>query len=73
MLKQLGILYAYSKAPRTTFVTRHPRAALTAIAVRKGLEESRTLRRVTAGLVGLGAASVAIPAAALFLISGRRR
>lgn len=68
MLKQIAVAAAYAKAPRATLVVRHPRAGVAALAVAQGLKESRTARRVVAGLVGLGAASVAVPALMLYLL-----
>jgi hypothetical protein len=68
MLQTLAVAVGYAKAPRTTFMLRHPRQALTTMAVVRGLRESRTARRVVGGLVGLGAVSVAIPVAAVMLL-----
>jgi hypothetical protein len=68
MLKQLAVAVAYAKAPRATLVVRHPKAGVTALAVAQGLKESRTARRVVGGLIGLGAASVALPAVAIYLL-----
>jgi len=68
MIEKLAIAVGYAKAPRTTFMLRHPKQAITAMAVVRGLRESRTARRVVGGLVGLGAATVAIPVAAVVLL-----
>jgi hypothetical protein len=68
MLKNLALLVGYAKAPRVTFVARHPRAGIATLAVVQGLRESRTARKVAGTLFGLGAASVALPVAAFWLI-----
>lgn len=68
MLKQLALAAAYVKAPRATLIARHPRTGITALALAQGLRESRTARRIAAGLFGLGAASVALPALAIYLL-----
>ena len=68
MLKQLALAAAYAKAPKTTLLVRHPRQAVVALAVAQGLKESRTARRVVGGLVGLGAAAVALPALAVLML-----
>jgi hypothetical protein len=68
MLKQIALGVAYAKAPKATLLARHPKKAVMALAVTQGLKESRTARRVVGGLVGLGAASVALPALAILLL-----
>jgi hypothetical protein len=68
MIGKLAVAIGYAKAPRATFMIRHPKQAVTAMAVARGLRESRTARRVVGGLVGLGAASVAIPVAIVSLL-----
>ena len=68
MLKKIAIAVAYAKAPRATLVVRHPKAGVAALAVAQGLKESQTARRVVGGLIGLGAASVALPALAILLL-----
>ena len=68
MLKKLAILAGYAKAPQATFLVRHPKAGLATLAVVQGLRESRTARRVVGTLLGLGAASVAVPALAVWLV-----
>jgi len=61
MLKQLVTTLAYVKAPRATFMLRHPKVGVAAYAVTQGLRESPTARKVAGGLVGLGALTVALP------------
>jgi hypothetical protein len=68
MLKELAVAAAYVKAPRLTLVARHPKTGVAALAVAQGLKEIRTARRVVGGLIGLGAASVALPALAILLL-----
>jgi hypothetical protein len=70
MLKKLAILVGYAKAPKATFVMRHPRAGVAALAVAQGLRESPTARKVAAATFGLGALSVALP---MLLVWGLRR
>jgi hypothetical protein len=68
MIKQLALIAGYAKAPRATFVARHPRAGLAALAITQGLKESPTARKVAAGLFGLGALSVALPTLAIWAL-----
>jgi hypothetical protein len=68
MLKKLAVMVGYAKAPRTTFVVRHPKVGIATLAVAQGLRESRTARKVAGTLFGLGAASVALPTLAVWLI-----
>ena len=68
MLKNLAVLIGYAKAPRTTFVVRHPKAGIATLAVAQGLKESKTARKVVGTLFGLGAASVALPTLAVWLL-----
>ena len=55
MLKKLALAVGYAKAPKATFVMRHPKAGMAALAVAQGLRESPTVRKVAAGVFGLGA------------------
>jgi hypothetical protein len=68
MVKQLALLLGYAKAPKATFVMRHPKAGVAALAVTQGLRESPTARKVAAGLFGLGALSVALPTLAVWAL-----
>jgi hypothetical protein len=68
MLGRLALLVGYAKAPAATFVMRHPRTGATALALGMGLRESRTVRRVAAGLVGIGALGVALPTLAIWAL-----
>jgi hypothetical protein len=68
MLKQIAIAAAYAKAPKATLMVRHPKKTVMALAVTQGLKESRTARRVVGGLVGLGAAAVALPVLAVLML-----
>jgi hypothetical protein len=68
MVKGLLTLVAYAKAPKATFVLRHPRAGMASVALAQGLRESPTARRVAAGLVGLGALGVALPTLAIWAL-----
>jgi hypothetical protein len=66
MLGKLAIAVGYAKAPKATFVMRHPKAGIAALALVQGLRESPTLRKVAVGLVGLGALTVALPTLAVW-------
>jgi hypothetical protein len=68
MLRQLAVLVGYVKAPRATLIVRHPKAGLATFAITQGLKESPTARRVVAGLIGLGALSVALPTLVLWAL-----
>jgi hypothetical protein len=68
MLEKLAVAIGYAKAPRATFITRHPKAGLTALAVSRGLRESRTARRVAGGLIAVGALSVVLPGLAVWAL-----
>jgi hypothetical protein len=68
MLKQLATGIAYAKAPRTTFVLRHPKVGVAAWAVTRGLRESPTARKVAGTLVGIGALTVALPTLAVWAL-----
>jgi hypothetical protein len=68
MIGKLAIVLGYAKAPRATFLVRHPKAGVVTLAATQALRESRTVRRVAGALVGLGAASVAIPALAIWML-----
>ena len=68
MVRQLAVLVGYAKAPKATFVMRHPRAGVTALALAQGLKESPTARKVAVGLVGLGAVAVALPTLAVWAL-----
>lgn len=56
MLKKIAKAVAYTKAPKTTFVLRHPRKALRAKAFQYQLRHSPAPR-----VTGLAAALVALP------------
>lgn len=60
MLRKLATMVGYAKAPKATFVLRHPKQGLTALAVAKGLK-TRPARRVATGVLGIGAAALAVP------------
>jgi hypothetical protein len=68
MLKKLAIAVGYAKAPKATFVVRHPKVGMAAFALAQGLRESPTARKVAAGLVGLGALTVALPTLAVWAL-----
>ena len=68
MLKQLALAVGYVKAPKATFVMRHPKAGVAALAVAQGLRESPTARKVVFSLFGLGALSVALPTLAVWAL-----
>lgn len=68
MVGKLALLVGYAKAPRATFVVRHPKAGIATLAATQALRESRTVRRVAGTLFGLGAASVALPTLAVWLM-----
>lgn len=68
MLKQLAIAVGYAKAPKATFVMRHPKAGVAALAVAQGLRESPTARKVAAGLFSLGVLAVALPTLAVWAL-----
>jgi hypothetical protein len=68
MIGKLAVVLGYAKAPRATFLVRHPKAGVVTLAATQALRESRTVRRVAGALVGLGAASVAIPALAVWML-----
>ena len=61
MVKQLALAVGYAKAPKATFMLRHPKAGTAAVALVQVMRESPTARKVAAGLVGLGAVAVALP------------
>jgi hypothetical protein len=71
MVKNLAVALGYAKAPRATFMLRHPRAGTAAYAFSHVLRESSTARKLTAGLVGLGAAAVALPTVAVLAVRSR--
>jgi hypothetical protein len=73
MAKQLAIALGYLRAPRATFMLRHPKAGAATFAFTQALRESRTARRLTLGLVGLGAAAVALPALAVWAVRRPRQ
>lgn len=60
MLRKLAMMTGYAKAPKATYVLRHPKKGLAAMAAAKGLK-SRTGRRVASGVVGAGALALAVP------------
>ena len=68
LVKKLAVAVGYAKAPRATFMLRHPRTGTAAVALSRVLRESPTARRVAAGLVGVGAAAVALPALAVWAL-----
>lgn len=68
MLGKLAIAVGYAKAPKATFVMRHPKAGIAALALVQGLRESPTMRKVAAGLFGLGVLSVALPTLAVWAL-----
>jgi hypothetical protein len=68
MLGKLAVALGYAKAPRATFLVRHPKAGVVAFAATQALRESRSARRIAGTLFGLGAASVAIPALAVWML-----
>jgi hypothetical protein len=68
MLKQLALAVGYVKAPKATFVMRHPKAGVAALALAQGLRESPTARKVVGGLLGLGALTVALPTLAVWAL-----
>jgi len=68
MLKQLALAVGYAKAPKATFVMRHPKAGVAALAVAQGLRESPTARKVAVGLFSLGALTVALPTLAVWAL-----
>ena len=65
MLRKIATAVGYAKAPRATFIAKHPKRGLVALGAVKGWKHSRTVRRSAKGLVGLGfglgALSVALP------------
>jgi hypothetical protein len=67
MIGKLAVMLGYAKAPRTTFLVRHPKAGVVTLAATQALKESRTVRRVAGALVGLGAACGALPALAVWI------
>jgi hypothetical protein len=68
MLKKLAVAVGYVKAPRTTFLLRHPKAGVATFAIAQGLRESPTARKVVGGLMGLGALTVALPTLAVWAL-----
>ncbi|HEV8242205.1 MAG TPA: hypothetical protein VGS57_22755 [Thermoanaerobaculia bacterium] len=68
MLKKIALAVGYAKAPKATFVMRHPKAGVAALAVAQGLRESPTARKVVFGLFGLGALTVALPTLAVWAL-----
>lgn len=60
MLRKLATMVGYAKAPKATYVLRHPKKGLTALAVAKGMK-THTGRRVATGVLGVGALAVAVP------------
>ena len=71
MVKNVALALGYARAPRATFMLRHPKAGTAAYAISHVLRESSTARKLTAGLVGLGAAAVALPAMAVLAVRSR--
>jgi hypothetical protein len=68
MIGKLAVMLGYLEAPRATFLVRHPEAGVVALAATRALRESRSARRIAGTLFGLGAASVALPALAVWLL-----
>ena len=68
MVKKLAVAVGYAKAPKATFVIRHPKAGMAAVTLSHVLRESKTARKVAGGLVGLGALAVALPTLAVWAI-----
>ena len=68
MLKRIAIALGYAKAPKAMFLARHPRTGLTALLFGKGLRRSKSVRRVSGGLVGLGALAALLPAMGALLL-----
>ena len=68
MVKQLAVAVGYAKAPRATFMLRHPKAGTAAVALTQVMRESPTARKVAIGLVGLGAVAVALPTLAIWAL-----
>ena len=68
MLKKLAIAVGYAKAPKATFVMRHPKAGMAAFALTQALRESPTARKAVGGLLGLGALTVALPTLAVWAL-----
>lgn len=71
MLKKLALALGYAKAPKTTFFVRNPKRAAKVALFAKLFQRSSRVRRVSSGLIGLGAASVAIPAGLALLFARR--
>ena len=68
MVKKLALAVGYAKAPKATFVLRHPKAGTAAVALSQVLRESPTARKVAVGLIGLGAVAVALPTLTVLLL-----
>ncbi len=70
MLARLATAAAIAKAPRTTFVlrqlVRRPKTTTAALVLTIGLRESRTLRKLAGGLLGLAALGVTLPILAVW-------
>lgn len=60
MMRRLATMVGYAKAPKATYVLRHPKKGLTALAVAKGVRHTRAGKLAT-GVLGLGALAVAVP------------
>lgn len=57
MLRKVATLVGYNKAPKATYVLRHPKKGLAALAAARAARHSSTARRA----MTLGAAAVAVP------------
>ena len=62
MLRKLATVMGYAKAPKATYVLRHPKKGVAAWAAYRGAR-THTGRRVTSGLLGVAALGVAVPVA----------
>lgn len=60
MFRTIATTLGYAKAPKATYMLRHPKKGLKMWAVAKGLKSS-TGRKLTTGVLGAGALALAVP------------
>jgi hypothetical protein len=69
MLRSMAKVFAYSKAPKTTFAILHPREALRIRAMKKWLRKTAPAGRTAA----LGAAALAVPVGIVLALKAASR